>query len=91
MLLSGTANGVFYSTANNSSPLLFCADELASYPERFQEPMRPSEYQPGVGESRNSGVPPHFMEEGSRRLGDPSYSKNLDKITSALLELVARK
>uniref|UniRef100_A0A3P9JAP9 C2H2-type domain-containing protein n=1 Tax=Oryzias latipes TaxID=8090 RepID=A0A3P9JAP9_ORYLA len=66
-------------------------DELASYPERFQEPIRPSEYQPGVGESRNSGVPPLFMEEGSRRLGDPSYSKNLDKITSALLELVARK
>ncbi|XP_024115735.1 uncharacterized protein si:ch211-13c6.2 isoform X1 [Oryzias melastigma] len=65
-------------------------DEMASYPERFQEPMRPAEYQQG-GVEENSSAPPLFMEQGSRRLGDSSYSKNLDKITSALLELVARK
>lgn len=63
---------------------------MASYPERFQEPMRPAEYQQG-GVEENSSAPPLFMEQGSRRLGDSSYSKNLDKITSALLELVARK
>ncbi|KAM6900010.1 uncharacterized protein FYW49_018129 [Xenentodon cancila] len=68
-------------------------DEPLRYPGRFQEPQRSRDHQPGVEEffdSRSSARPLH-MEPGPPMLTDPSYSNNLDKFTSALLELVARK
>ncbi|XP_026155633.1 uncharacterized protein LOC113126065 isoform X1 [Mastacembelus armatus] len=68
-------------------------NEPEHYPERFQEPMHPQDYQPAAEEyfdSRSSASSLH-MERESRIHRDPRYSKNLDKITSTLLELVARK
>ncbi|XP_070778019.1 uncharacterized protein [Enoplosus armatus] len=68
-------------------------DEPARYPERFQEPMHPREYRPAAEEfldSHSSALPLH-MERGPRMDRGPRYSNNLDKITSTLLELVARK
>lgn len=69
-------------------------DEPARYPERFQEPTQPCDYRPATEEfldSSHSSAPPLHMEQGSRRDRGPRYSNNLDKITSTLLELVARK
>ncbi|XP_073319114.1 uncharacterized protein [Pagrus major] len=69
-------------------------DEPACYPERFQEPMHPRDYQPAAEEflDSHSSAPPLLMERGPRmdRGPRPRYS-NLDKITSTLLELVGRK
>ncbi|XP_072226312.1 uncharacterized protein [Leuresthes tenuis] len=68
-------------------------DEPPRYPKRFEEPMHPRDYQPAAEEffdSHSSAPPPH-MEQMNRMQRDPRYSNNLDKITSALLELVARK
>ncbi|XP_037651102.1 uncharacterized protein si:ch211-13c6.2 isoform X1 [Sebastes umbrosus] len=68
-------------------------DDPTRYPERFQEPMRPRDYPPaddGFLDSHSS-APPLHMQRGVRMDRGPRYSNNLDKITSTLLELVARK
>ncbi|KAF3833851.1 hypothetical protein F7725_025055 [Dissostichus mawsoni] len=68
-------------------------DEPARYPERFQEPMNPHDYFPAgqkVLDPYNS-APPLHMEREPRMDRGPRYSNSLDKITSTLLELVARK
>ncbi|XP_029298347.1 uncharacterized protein LOC115015314 isoform X2 [Cottoperca gobio] len=57
-------------------------EEQARYPQMFQEPMHPHDYSP---------APLLHMERGPRVDRGPRYSNNLDKITSTLLELVARK
>ncbi|KAL3983803.1 T-complex protein 1 subunit theta [Sarotherodon galilaeus] len=68
-------------------------DEPPYYPERFPESLPSRDYQPPVGEffDSHSSAPPLHMEQESRMPRGPRYSNNLDKITSALLELVARK
>ncbi|KAK2921119.1 uncharacterized protein si:ch211-13c6.2 isoform X1 [Channa argus] len=68
-------------------------DELAQYPDRFQEPMHPHDYQPTAEEFFNthSSAPPLDIERVARMNRESRCSKNLDKITSTLLELVARK
>ncbi|XP_008288953.1 uncharacterized protein LOC103363813 isoform X2 [Stegastes partitus] len=68
-------------------------DEPTRYPDRFQEPMRPRDYQPAVKEFFDSdpSASPLHMEQGSRMLRASRYSTKMDKITSTLLELVARK
>ncbi|XP_038580876.1 uncharacterized protein si:ch211-13c6.2 isoform X2 [Micropterus salmoides] len=68
-------------------------DEPASYPERFQEPMHPRDYRPAAEAFFDShcSSPPFHMERGPRMDRDLRYSNNLEKITSTLLELVARK
>ncbi|XP_070703135.1 uncharacterized protein [Pempheris klunzingeri] len=69
-------------------------DEPASYPEWFQEPMRPRDYRPAAAEGfvdSHTSAPPIQMERGARMDRGRRYSNNLDKITSTLLELVARK
>ncbi|XP_076610724.1 uncharacterized protein LOC143335308 isoform X2 [Chaetodon auriga] len=68
-------------------------DEPARYPERFQETMQPRKYQPAAGEflDSHSPAPPLHVGRGQRIDRGPRYSNNLDKITSTLLELVARK
>lgn len=68
-------------------------DERARFPERFQEHVQTHGYRPTAGEVFDSRRPPPLlnMERGPRMLRGPQYSSNLDKITSTLLELVARK
>ncbi|XP_028453659.1 uncharacterized protein si:ch211-13c6.2 isoform X2 [Perca flavescens] len=68
-------------------------NQPARYPERFQEPMHPCDYPPAAEEflDSNSSAPPHYVERGPRMDRGPRYSNNLEKITSTLLELVARK
>lgn len=68
-------------------------DEPARYPERFQEPMHPRDYQHAAEEfsDSHSSAPSLVMEQAWMDRGPrPRYS-NLDKITSTLLELVGRK
>lgn len=68
-------------------------DEPGRYPERFQEPTPPRDYPPPAREffDSHSPAPPLHMGRGPRMNRGPRYSNNLDKITSTLLELVARK
>lgn len=68
-------------------------DEPAHYSERFQEPMHPRNYPTASEEfmDSHSSAPPLHMERGLRMDRDSWRSSNLDKITSTLLELVARK
>ncbi|XP_059205715.1 uncharacterized protein si:ch211-13c6.2 isoform X2 [Centropristis striata] len=68
-------------------------DEPVRDPERFQEPRHPRDYRPGPEEflDSRSSAPPRHMDLGPRMDRGPRYSNNLDKITSTLLELVARK
>ncbi|XP_075962293.1 uncharacterized protein LOC142965305 isoform X1 [Anarhichas minor] len=68
-------------------------DEPARYPDRFEEPMHPLDYPHAPEEFRDSqsSPPPLRMERGHGMDMGLRYSKNLDKITSTLLELVARK
>uniref|UniRef100_A0A1A7WY95 C2H2-type domain-containing protein n=1 Tax=Iconisemion striatum TaxID=60296 RepID=A0A1A7WY95_9TELE len=62
------------------------------YSERPQEPMNSHDYQtPDMFFDPHSAASPSLMEQSSRMQRDPRYSNNLDKITCALLELVARK
>lgn len=63
------------------------------YPEIFQEPVHPYVSQPSAEKhfDFHSSATPLHMERESRMHKDSRYSKNLDKITSTLLELVARK
>ncbi|XP_026203208.1 uncharacterized protein si:ch211-13c6.2 isoform X2 [Anabas testudineus] len=63
------------------------------YPERFQEPMHPYDSKPAAEkyfDFHTSATPLH-VEQEPRMHRDSRYSRNLDKITSTLLELVARK
>ncbi|XP_041867905.1 uncharacterized protein si:ch211-13c6.2 isoform X2 [Melanotaenia boesemani] len=68
-------------------------DEPPCFPELFEDPMCPRVYQPAAEEfyEPRSSAPSLHMEQMGRIQRDPRYSNNLDKITSALLELVARK
>ncbi|XP_034748781.1 uncharacterized protein si:ch211-13c6.2 isoform X2 [Etheostoma cragini] len=69
------------------------SNEPARYPKRFQEPMHPRDYPPAAEEflDSHSSPPWHYMERGHGMDRGPRYSNNLEKITSTLLELVARK
>ena len=67
------------------------SDEPEHYPERFQEPMNPRGYRPAAGEYFDCPSAPLRMAEEPRMQSGSRYSTNLDKITSTLLELVARK
>ncbi|XP_041811955.1 uncharacterized protein si:ch211-13c6.2 isoform X2 [Chelmon rostratus] len=69
------------------------ADEPERYSERFQESRHPQNVQPAAGEflDSRSSAPPLHVDRGHRIDRGPRYSSNLDKITSTLLELVARK
>lgn len=60
---------------------------------KYAEPMRPLDYKPPSEKyfDPQSSVPPLQMEKGSRMHMDPRYSSNMDNITSALMDLVARK
>ncbi|KAM4630981.1 uncharacterized protein ACJ7VT_000554 isoform 2-T2 [Polymixia lowei] len=62
-------------------------EEAALYPERFQESINPHKYPPAT----HSPAPPLHREHGYRMHRGPQQSSSLDKITSTLLELVARK
>lgn len=65
-----------------------CLDEKPQY----AEPMRPLEYKPSEKYFDPQSSVPHLqMEKGSRMHLDPRYSSNMDNITSALMDLVARK
>ncbi|XP_071760703.1 uncharacterized protein LOC139915854 isoform X1 [Centroberyx gerrardi] len=68
-------------------------EETELYPERFQEPMHPHDYPPAAEEFFDppSSAPPFHREQGYRMRRGPQHSSSLDKITSTLLELVARK
>ncbi|KAK2830335.1 hypothetical protein Q5P01_018266 [Channa striata] len=68
-------------------------NETAQYPERFQERIHPRGYQPTVEQyfDTHSSAPSLHMEREPRMNRESRCSKNLDKITSTLLELVARK
>ncbi|XP_030002565.1 uncharacterized protein LOC115427953 isoform X2 [Sphaeramia orbicularis] len=68
-------------------------NEPAHYPERYQTPVQALDYKPTgeeFFESHRSASPQH-MERGPRMQRGPQYKSSLDKITSTLLELVARK
>lgn len=67
--------------------------ESACYPERFQKSMHPRDYRPSAEAflDSHSSAPPLHMERETRMDRGPRYSNNLEKITSTLLELVARK
>ncbi|KAM9340363.1 uncharacterized protein ABDE67_016106 [Symphorus nematophorus] len=84
---------VFGSPEVSLPPRATHPDEPARYPERFQEPMHPRDYRPAAEKflDSHSSAPPIHMERGPRMNRGPRYSNNLDKITSTLLELVARK
>ncbi|XP_069552219.1 uncharacterized protein [Brachyistius frenatus] len=73
------------------APRMNHLDEPSCYPERFQGPMRPHEHHPAGEGFFDSSARPLNMEHGPRNQRGPRYSNNLDKITSTLLELVARK
>ncbi|XP_056154369.1 uncharacterized protein si:ch211-13c6.2 isoform X2 [Lampris incognitus] len=61
------------------------------YPERFQEPIPHRDYTPAKGPLDTHFSPPLYREQGHRMYRAPQHSSSLDKITSTLLELVARK
>lgn len=67
-------------------------DMAATFPEKFEEPLRRRDYQShdNFPDYQSSASPLH-MERGPRMNRPPQYSRNLDKITSTLLELVKRK
>ncbi|KAM3595622.1 uncharacterized protein V6R79_000282 [Siganus canaliculatus] len=69
-------------------------EEPGTYPERFHQPMHGThDYRPATQEFFNSrsSAPPLHTEQGARMDRSTRYSRNLDKITSTLLEFVARK
>lgn len=83
----------FFLSEESGTPHTNRLDEPPFYPERFPESLPSRDYQPPVGEffDSHSSAPPLHMDQESRMPRGPRYSNNLDKITSALLELVARK
>ncbi|XP_071356907.1 uncharacterized protein [Trachinotus anak] len=84
---------VFRSPEMSQTPRATHPDDPGHYPERFQEPMYPRDYRPAAEEyfDSHSSSPSLHMEPDPRMRRGPQFSKNLDKITSTLLELVARK
>ncbi|KAJ0044171.1 hypothetical protein NL108_008746 [Boleophthalmus pectinirostris] len=67
-------------------------DEPAHFPRKYQEPSRSRDFQSADHFSDyHSPTSRHPMDHGPRMSRLPQYSRNLDKITSTLLELVARK
>ncbi|CAK6949486.1 uncharacterized protein si:ch211-13c6.2 isoform X1 [Scomber scombrus] len=84
---------VFGMSEMYPSPHAMHPDEPARHPERFQDHMQPRDYRPSAEEffESRSSAPPLHMERGPRMHRGPQYSNSLDKITSTLLELVARK
>ncbi|XP_019945880.2 uncharacterized protein [Paralichthys olivaceus] len=67
------------------------SDEPVYFPERFQEPKHPRGYRPAAEEYFNCPSAPQHMVEEPRMQSGSRFSTHLDKITSTLLELVARK
>lgn len=67
-------------------------DIATPFPAKFQEPLRPRNHQSydNLSNYQSSRSNLH-MERGPRMNRPPYYSRNLDKITSTLLELVKRK
>lgn len=67
-------------------------DPSVPFPETYQEPLHPRDYESAADfpdyQSTTSHLP---MERGLRNTRPPYYSRNLDKITSTLLEFVKRK
>lgn len=67
-------------------------DMPAPFPEMVQEPLLPRDYQSADDFSDYQSSTSHLpIERGPRMNRPPQYSRNLDKITSTLLELVKRK
>ncbi|XP_034016809.1 uncharacterized protein si:ch211-13c6.2 isoform X2 [Thalassophryne amazonica] len=68
------------------------SDEQAHYPPRFQAPMQSRDSQPPDERfDPYSSTPPSHMEREHGMHRRPQHSTSLDKITSTLLKLVARK
>ncbi|XP_074542531.1 uncharacterized protein LOC141802737 isoform X2 [Halichoeres trimaculatus] len=71
--------------------------EAARFPERFQEARHSRDYRPAsvdhefLDSHSPAPAPSLCYEQGPRLDRGPRYYNNLDKITSTLLELVARK
>ncbi|KAF7664912.1 hypothetical protein LDENG_00160890 [Lucifuga dentata] len=65
-------------------------DEPVRYPDRLQESMQPRDYRPVTNKffDPRSSASSYHIERG---YGKQRHSSSLDKITSTLLELVARK
>ncbi|CAB1458150.1 unnamed protein product [Pleuronectes platessa] len=92
----GTSNRSRYEEAfgrpgMSRTPHVPFSDEPEHYPERFQEPMNPRGYRPAAEEYFDCPSAALRMAEEPRMQSGSRYSTNLDKITSTLLELVARK
>ncbi|XP_033831512.1 uncharacterized protein si:ch211-13c6.2 [Periophthalmus magnuspinnatus] len=67
-------------------------DKPAPFPRNYQDPSRPGDFQSADDFSDyHSPTSHHPMEQGPKMSRPAHYSRNLDKITSTLLELVARK
>lgn len=67
-------------------------DKPTHFHEKFQDPLQPRDYESADDFDDYQSSRPHLpMEQGPRMQRPPQYSRNLDKITSTLLELVARK
>ncbi|KAM4725891.1 uncharacterized protein FYW61_013933 isoform 2-T2 [Anableps anableps] len=60
---------------------------------QYPESMRPHDFKPPTESyfDPHSSVPPLQMAQDSRMHREPHYSSNMDKITCALMDLVARK
>ncbi|XP_029022333.1 uncharacterized protein si:ch211-13c6.2 isoform X2 [Betta splendens] len=67
-------------------------EDDSPYPERFEEPMYSSDYQPATQSfGTHSAATPLHMEVKPRLDRESRFSNKMDKITSTLLEFVARK
>ncbi|KAM4550402.1 uncharacterized protein V3H82_019512 isoform 2-T2 [Fundulus diaphanus] len=77
-----------HGEARHSSRGLFKDDQ-----PHYDEPMRSHDYKPPSENyfDPRSSVPSLHMEQDSRMHREPRYSSNMDKITCALMDLVARK
>ncbi|XP_060949257.1 uncharacterized protein si:ch211-13c6.2 isoform X2 [Limanda limanda] len=92
----GTSNRSRYEEAfghpgRSRPPQVPFSDEPEHYPERFQEPMNPRGYRPAADEYFDRPSAALRMAEEPRMQSCSRYATSLDKITSTLLELVARK
>lgn len=67
-------------------------DKPARFPEMYREPLQSQDYKSADEyfdyQSSSTHLP---MERGTRMHRASQYSRNLDKITYTLLEMVARK
>ncbi|XP_062266221.1 uncharacterized protein si:ch211-13c6.2 [Platichthys flesus] len=92
----GTSNRSRYEEAfghpgMSRTPHAPFSDKPEHYPEMFKEPMNPRGYRPAAEEYFDCPSAALRMAEEPRMQSGSRFSTNLDKITSTLLELVARK